>query len=175
MDENANTPTTQKSSFPVVPVIIIVVIVLGGLFFVMSRGNNTNTSTENTPQPTQQSVENAQTTVAPTQGEAMTAEGTTIPEESTGAVKNITVKGQNFSFVPSEIRVKKGDTVNITFDNTSGFHDFVLDEFNVKTKQIQGGSSETVTFTASKVGTFEYYCSVGNHRQMGMKGNLIVE
>jgi cytochrome c oxidase subunit 2 len=92
-----------------------------------------------------------------------------------GAVKEFTITGQNFSFAPAVITVKKGDKVKITFKNAEGFHDFKIDEFNVATKQIQGGGEDTVEFTADKTGTFEYYCSVGKHRQMGMKGQLIVQ
>ena len=87
----------------------------------------------------------------------------------------IIVSASNFKFDKSEIRVKAGDTVKITFKNTQGFHDFVIDEFDVATKQGNGPSEETVTFVADKAGTYEYYCSVGQHRAMGMKGNLIVE
>jgi uncharacterized cupredoxin-like copper-binding protein len=32
-----------------------------------------------------------------------------------------------------------------------------------------------VQFVADKTGTFEFYCSVGNHRQMGMVGTLVVQ
>ncbi len=90
-------------------------------------------------------------------------------------VKTFTVAAKNFSFDLAEIRVKKGDKVKITLNNVSGFHDFVLDAFNVRTKQMQSPYTETIEFTADKTGTFEYYCSVGTHRAMGMKGNLIVE
>jgi plastocyanin len=94
---------------------------------------------------------------------------------STAPVKQFTVSGQNFSFSPSLIKVKKGDRVKITFQNTSGFHDFKIDEFGVATKQAQAPATEVLEFTASKAGSFEYYCSVGSHRSMGMKGTLIVE
>jgi nitrite reductase (NO-forming) len=90
-------------------------------------------------------------------------------------VVDVTVDGSNFSFTPSIIKVKQGDTVNVTFVNKDGFHDFKIDEYNVATKQIKGGEQEKVTFVASKKGSFEYYCSVGTHRQMGMKGTLVVE
>jgi plastocyanin len=93
---------------------------------------------------------------------------------STGSVKTFTVEGSNFKFSPTTLNVKKGDTVKIIFKNTAGFHDLVLPEFNVKTKQGNGPFTEEVTFVASKTGSFEYYCSVGNHRQMGMKGTLVV-
>lgn len=92
-----------------------------------------------------------------------------------GAVKEFTVNGSNFKFMPAEIRVKQGDTVRITFKNDGGTHDFRLDEFQVATKVIQGGQQETVEFVADTTGQFEYYCGVGQHRQMGMKGTLIVE
>lgn len=94
---------------------------------------------------------------------------------ATGNEKNFTVISSNFKFDAPEIRVKTGDTVKITVKNSQGFHDFVIDEFNVATKQANGPSEETVTFVADKAGTYEYYCSVGQHRSMGMKGNLIVE
>lgn len=90
-------------------------------------------------------------------------------------VMEVTVTGRNMSFDPKEIKVKKGQKVRVTFKNAQGFHDFVLDEFNVKTKQISAGQEEVVEFIADKTGTFEYYCSVGSHRQMGMTGKLIVE
>lgn len=45
----------------------------------------------------------------------------------------------------------------------------------VKTKVINGGETDTVEFTPDKAGSFEYYCSVGKHRAMGMKGTVTVE
>ena len=92
-----------------------------------------------------------------------------------GQTVSVTVTGTKFKFDPSEIKVKLGDTVKIHFVNGDGFHDWVIDEFNARTKQINGGQSDDISFVANKAGTFVYYCSVGNHRAMGMKGNLIVE
>ena len=100
---------------------------------------------------------------------------TPTPTQSAPHEKSFTVTGQNFSFAPPTITVKKGDAVKITFKNAQGFHDFRIDEFGIATKQIRGGAEESVSFVADKVGSFEYYCSVGSHRAMGMKGTLIVE
>ena len=94
---------------------------------------------------------------------------------ATVAVKKFVVTGQNFSFAPSSMTVKKGDTVSITFKNAQGFHDLRIDELGVATKKIGAAQEETVTFVASKTGSFEYYCSVGEHRALGMKGTLTVE
>lgn len=92
-----------------------------------------------------------------------------------GAVKEFTIVGTaNMKFSLNEMKVKKGDKVKVTFKNEGGFHDWMLDEFSAKTKQLQAGQSETVEFVADKVGTFEYYCSVGQHRAMGMKGSFVV-
>jgi plastocyanin len=98
-----------------------------------------------------------------------------VPEETNTTVKEFIVSGQNFSFTPSTITVKKGDKVKITFKNTLGFHDFKIDEYGLATKQMQAPFEEVLEFTADKEGSFEYYCSVGQHRAMGMKGTLVVE
>lgn len=101
-----------------------------------------------------------------------------IPENNQNTdsvVKEFTVEGDNFTFSLAEIKVNEGDTVRIKLVNKEGFHDLVLDEFNVATQKLQVNQEETIEFVANKKGTFEYYCSVGTHRQMGMKGNLIVE
>lgn len=95
--------------------------------------------------------------------------------DSDAAVKEITVTNEGFDFIPREIRVNVGDTVRITYENGGGFHDWVLDEFDAATSQFSGGSSETVEFVADEAGTFEFYCSVGNHRARGMWGNFVVE
>jgi len=89
-------------------------------------------------------------------------------------VKEISVTNKGYDFIPKEIRVKKGDTIRLTFINGGGFHDWVLDEFDAATKKIAGGKSETIEFVADKSGNFEFYCSVGNHRAMGMWGKFIV-
>ena len=94
--------------------------------------------------------------------------------------KTFVITGENFKFLTDgkespELRVKPGDKVKIEFSSTSGFHDWVLDEFNAKTERVNTGQSTSVEFIADKKGTYEYYCSVGEHRAMGMKGNFIVE
>ncbi len=89
--------------------------------------------------------------------------------------KTFEIKGLNYAYDVKEIRVKLNDKVKINFTNTEGFHDFRIDEFGVATKQIPTGQSESVEFVANKTGTFEYYCSVGQHRANGMWGKIIVE
>jgi plastocyanin len=112
------------------------------------------------------------------EGGAMMEDGEGMMEdegmmESETKIFNIT--GQNFAFSQTEIRVKQGDRVRINFESGDGFHDWTIDEFSAATAQVNTGEKTFVEFVADKKGTFEYYCSVGQHRQMGMVGNLIVE
>ena len=86
----------------------------------------------------------------------------------------LTVENRGMSYATETIKVKKGTRVVLTFVNTGGFHDWILDEFDAATQQIRAGQSETIEFTADRTGTFEYYCSVGNHRRAGMVGEFIV-
>ena len=93
----------------------------------------------------------------------------------TPQVKEFNITGSNFKFSVTNISVKKGDVVKINFVNEEGTHDWVIDEFSTRTNILKVGESQTIQFTADKIGQFEYYCSVGTHRAMGMKGTLIVE
>ena len=88
---------------------------------------------------------------------------------------SFTVDSFAFGYSMNEIRVKEGDTVTVNLTNSGGMHDWVVDEFNAATDVIPAGGATSVTFVADKAGTYEYYCSVGNHRERGMVGTLIVE
>jgi plastocyanin len=141
--------------------ILIAVVAIGGIIFIYNGNRAPEGGEAMTPPPP---VNVLPPTVTPPADNPPASE-----------VKTFTVTGQNFSFAPATLTVKKGDTVRIVFKNTSGFHDLKIDEFKVATKQIQGGQEETVEFIADKAGSFEYYCSVGNHRAMGMQGTLVVQ
>lgn len=90
------------------------------------------------------------------------------------AVKEIAVDSFSFGFSPSTIRVKAGEKVRVNVTNKGGFHDFAIDAFNVKV-QTPANQTTAVEFTPDKPGTYEYYCTVGNHKAQGQKGTLIVE
>jgi plastocyanin len=91
------------------------------------------------------------------------------------SAKEFTVDSYSFGYSLKEIRVNEGDTVTINLTNSAGLHDLVIDEFNVATEKIRQGENDSVTFVATKAGSYEFYCSVGNHRAQGMVGKLIVE
>lgn len=94
----------------------------------------------------------------------------------TAHTASVTVSGGAYYLKPNVIRVREGDTVAITFKNDGGLHDLKIDGYNVITKRLSvAGETDTISFVANKKGSFDYYCTVGEHRQMGMKGTLIVE
>lgn len=95
--------------------------------------------------------------------------------EAATSEKTIAITETSYSISPAEVRVKKGTKVTFNIKNTNGFHNFIIDEYAVVSKNLQAGGSTSVTFIADKSGSFEYYCSIGSHRQLGMKGTLIVE
>lgn len=85
------------------------------------------------------------------------------------------VKAQNFQFQPREIRVKKGEKLVMRVQSVDGFHDLKIDALQVATKPLAPGQFEDITVPTDQIGTFEYYCSISNHRARGMIGQLIVE
>lgn len=103
---------------------------------------------------------------------AIEQDDNTVVEQPT---KTFNIGGANFAFSQTEIRVKKGDKVKIVFTNNGGLHDWTISEFNAAVARVSTGQTSSVEFVADKTGTFQYYCSVANHRQLGMVGNLIVE
>jgi len=113
--------------------------------------------------------------LSPTTTETVQGAATTATTTDNTNVKEFTVDGTNYAFSPSEIRVKKGDTVRIIFKDDEGQHNLIVDGYNLSTNLIGEGSQDTIQFVADKTGEFEYYCSVGSHRALGMSGKLIVE
>lgn len=159
-------------------IVAIVLVVFAGSAYFLTK-NSSTTLPAATPTPTQAMMDMTETPSPSADGSAsgsiQMTPGVTGAMKESGTVKEITVTGANFKFNPTTITVKKGDTVKLTFKSVGGFHDFVIDELDVKTKVVSDGQTDTVEFTADKAGTYEYYCSVGDHRKMGMVGKLIVQ
>lgn len=164
MDEQNASEAKQNSPMNmkvIIGAVVVLVVVVSGFMLVKSKSSKTADDTS----PAIQSQDS--------QNPASSEQGSN--SATTGSVKEFKVTGSPFKFEPSTLKVNKGDTVKITFTNSAGTHDFTIDALKVKTKTLAAGESEVVEFTADKVGTYEYYCSVGNHRAMGMKGTLTVE
>ncbi len=162
--------------------LVLVVILGGGYYWYSSQkapeGSVKEEAAETTPEPASNTgMQQDMTATTPT-SPATSGTGVNVNVSgsvSTGTTKEFTVSGSNYSFTPNTLTVKKGDTVKITFKNSGGTHNLILDGYGIGTKTIQGGAEESISFVADKAGSFEYYCSVGQHRAMGMKGTLTVQ
>lgn len=140
---------------------VIVVAVVGGvIYFASAKGSSpaVNTPAEN--------MKNEQSSV--------TSSETSSTATDTN-VKVIDVEAGSFYYKPNIIEVNKGQKVKIVLKSVSMMHNFNIDELGVKSAIVKNGDTGTVEFTADKVGTFEYYCSIGQHRANGQVGKITVK
>jgi plastocyanin len=185
--EQSSDASTVKKVNPMIFVGVGVIVVLAIGAFLLNQ--------KRTPTPNEEGIEGTHMTQGSAAEESM--EGTseavnegdnqinnssqpamtdmTVGNESSSQAVEVQVEGGNYYFKPNSITVKEGQPVKITLTSVEGTHDFVIDEFNVKTQTVNADQSTSVEFTPDKTGSFEFYCSVANHRALGMKGTLIVQ
>jgi amicyanin len=84
------------------------------------------------------------------------------------AGENIAVPIKNFTFTPTELRIKVGQTVTWTNED-SAQHDVVANDGSFKSELLSKGQSFSFTFT--KAGTYDYVCTL----HAPMKAKVIVE
>ena len=160
--------------------IIASVVLIGGYYLIKGTRTQTPQSTGVLEDQTGRAEEDELNEVqeekeSPLETEEKEEDGEENKMEEDSAVKTFNIDAINYSYSIKDIRVKKGNRVKINLARIQGFHDLVIDELNASTKQLGEGSSDSVEFVADMTGTFEYYCSIGTHRKLGMVGNLIVE
>lgn len=97
-----------------------------------------------------------------------TAGGSDGGDGAAGAQLTDSVDIKDFAYAPKTAKVKVGDTVTWT-NQDSAQHDVDFTDKSFDSElQDKGG---TITYTASNPGTFDYFCSAHQY----MKGTLIVE
>lgn len=129
---------------------------------------------------------------------ALAACGATSAAPTTPASFGVTAK--EFGFVPAQLTVAVGQPVELTFQNTGAVeHDWSVREIDLAgnppaTEQSGGGhmmsdmhdapklhvaagpgAQGKLTFTPTKAGTYEFFCSVTGHKEAGMIGTLTVK
>jgi cytochrome c oxidase subunit 2 len=77
------------------------------------------------------------------------------PAEDAG--QTIAIHAKRFSFTPSEITVKKGETVKLVLTSDDVTHALVVPDLGIR-QEVSKGHPETVTFVASKAGDFHGMC-----------------
>jgi heme/copper-type cytochrome/quinol oxidase subunit 2 len=161
--QEVQSPGGSKMPMMIIGVVIILAIV--GFAGMKLLTNNTQPASD-------EAMENqkmtAETTVAPS-----TVPSTVMAAESSTA-KVVTMDAGSFYYSVKTITVKKGEKVKIVMTSRDMMHDLNIDELDVKLPITKSGETNSIEFTADKVGTFEYYCSVGQHRKQGQVGKITV-
>ncbi|MBI2028932.1 cupredoxin domain-containing protein [Candidatus Gottesmanbacteria bacterium] len=147
----------KKPNTMIIVFAFILITIVGGYLFIKSNNQKTNSMMESS----------VTATVSPTISQAINT--------SSQAAKIINIEAGSFYYKPNKITVKKGDTVKVVINSMDKMHDFVVDELNMRTPIVQAGDTGEATFVADSTGEYEFYCSIGTHRQQGMVGTLIVE
>ena len=99
---------------------------------------------------------------------AMSARQTEIP-------RRINIVEKRFSYEPSEITLKKGESVILTLSSDDVTHGLTIEELGIKT-EVRKGYTEEVALTPSETGSFEgkcsHFCGRG-HGSMSLKVNVV--
>ncbi|MBI4117794.1 MAG: cupredoxin domain-containing protein [Parcubacteria group bacterium] len=82
-----------------------------------------------------------------------------VPPAPTIEKKVFTLIATNWQFTPSNISVKKGDEVILKITSQEGTHGFSLPDFGI-VKTLNPQETVVVEFTADKIGTFSFFCSI---------------
>lgn len=110
-----------------------------------------------------------QTTTAPGSTSAASPAATT---KAASGGQQVVLKATNFEFDKTEYRIKKGESVTISLDNSQGIHGASIKEFNINLNN----GNKSVTFTPDKAGSFPITCSIMcGSGHANMKTTLIVE
>lgn len=86
--------------------------------------------------------------------------------------REVAVEAFNYGFTPSTIEAHFPYIPVV--NNKGGFHDFVAKDLDINA-QLDVIKPTEIEFTADKVGSFEFICSVGDHASQGMKGTIVVK
>ena len=93
-----------------------------------------------------------------------------------GAGETVNVGEVEYKLNPSDVTVKPGQvTFDVSNDGTT-IHNLEVEGVDeAKTPDLAPGSSGQVTVDLSKPGTYDMYCTIDGHRNLGMEGTVTVK
>lgn len=101
-------------------------------------------------------------------------QGSPSPENEN--IKVIELVATDYKFTPDTIRLSEGEEVKVVLKNQGTHpHNWVVSDLDISTKTINPGREDSVIIKAEKAGEYTFFCSVGNHRQLGMEGELFIQ
>lgn len=119
--------------------------------------------------------------VAIAAGVALTACGSDSNEAATtgpaGGGETIAIGEVEYSLDPASVKVDEAGTVTFRATNNGTIeHALEVEGQGIEEEldEVSPGSSNQLTVTFSKAGTYEFYCPVDGHRAKGMEGELTI-
>jgi len=87
----------------------------------------------------------------------------------------VPIEARRFQYTPSEIRLRKGETVTLAFTAIDFVHGFSAPDFNVRSDLLPGRVTK-ITITPKAAGRYTFLCDnfCGDHHE-DMNGTFIVE
>jgi|SRR5580658_8897476 cytochrome c oxidase subunit 2 len=85
--------------------------------------------------------------------------GVALLNGKTGDTRHINVVASKFSFEPSEITVKKGESVALSLSSEDVTHGLVIEQLHVRVEELHKGQSADVLLTPETTGTFKGKCA----------------
>jgi plastocyanin len=105
-------------------------------------------------------------------------ESTTTAASGGGGGETLAVSETDFALDPADPTVKAGTvTIEATNDGQTT-HSIEVEGPSGEQEleqELAPGDSGTLEVDLSEPGTYEWYCPVGNHKEMGMEGEITVE
>jgi uncharacterized cupredoxin-like copper-binding protein len=105
--------------------------------------------------------------------------GTTPEKAPTGkASKTFTIGETEFKLEPASFELEEAGVVEFVVKNDGEIvHALEVEgpTGEVETEEIQPGKTARLKADVSKAGEYELYCPIGNHKEQGMTGELVVE
>ena len=101
--------------------------------------------------------------------------GVKAVQDQVAQPRKVEITAKKFEFDVSRIEMKVGETVELTLNSLDTKHGFECKELGIKKVTFESGKPASLTFTATKAGTYEFKCA--NFCGMGhgkMKGQIIV-
>jgi uncharacterized cupredoxin-like copper-binding protein len=109
---------------------------------------------------------------------AATQASTTAGAAATGAGGTVDLTATDFKFNPSDETVKSGDVSFTLTNDGQTAHSLEIEDVNGQDKELEGDVSPGQDGTLKvnlPPGKYEFYCPVGNHKEMGMTGEINVQ
>jgi nitrite reductase (NO-forming) len=150
---------------------VIIVMLIAAMVGVLILNSAPATKSPNTVGTSSSTTSLNTTTISSTSSSQSSSSTSSTPATDV----NVTLK--SYSITPNVINADPGETLRVKVTNSDSTHDFVVPELNAATRLLGAGESQIIEITiptnaAGK--TYEYYCSVSNHRSMGMTGTIKV-